>query len=87
MNKIQFESEEQLDAFTSETFPGLFYDNIEFMKIFKDYVHQKGYIKKTDLEIAEEKYYKNPNGINDSSVIDYVCELEKEIERLNNEGK
>jgi hypothetical protein len=47
---------------------------------------ERGYIKKSELEIYAESFYSlEPKDINYGNCIDYIEELEKEIEKLKNE--
>ncbi len=100
MNKIQFESEEQLKEFIGEVVYGHNFSGIrnneEYDRNLKSAVFDAMklvYIKKSDLEIAREKFEaltgpRNPHiDIEDllSSSREVIELQQKEIERLKNE--
>ena len=86
MKKIEFESEEQLDDFLDDAvhhaFSSLFNEHREFNILN---MKNKGYLRKSDLEIAREKYENDLNSTTECE--SYIFELKKEIERLNNGTK
>ena len=87
-NGIEFESEDKLRDFIKDciSYRGGF-DVLNIKKSIENAKFQ-GYIKKSDLEIAREKFesaFQNASFDNEDlyeSLVNYKNELEKEIERL-----
>ena len=94
MKKIEFESEEQAGEFLKEIFPLLKIrsmsfrsDEIDIPKTVEN-IKQKGYIKKSSLEMASKEFHdkhafnSDPKHNTSIETYNYITELKKEIERL-----
>ena len=87
-NKIQMTEEQAVDLYERTVS-----DSNLHLGNFMYRCKEKGYIKKSELEIVKEEYYEltTKDGLDldfkKCVIIDkYVIELEKEIERLKNES-
>ena len=80
MRKEIFESEEEFDEVMRRTIPAYYYEKEGAKKFRLDHAHEYNLIKKSELEKAEDEYYKDTShGI---SVAKYVHQLEKRIKEL-----
>lgn len=72
---IKFESKDEARVFYKEWVRSNSLSSLSFV----DWCHENGYMKKTPLEEACDKYYEFASH---DAVIDYIRELENEIGRL-----
>ena len=88
MEKIEFESEEQASEFYQETHCSGTDMDLERENFFINTLKQKGYIKKSSLEMASKEFHdkhafnSDPKHNTSIETYNYITELKKEIERL-----
>lgn len=86
MKKIEFESEEQVRDFIKDCYMATFENDVFKLELSWERtieaIKEKGYIKKSELDIARESFIRNSPGI-DSDAKNFMAALENEIARLN----